>query len=770
MTPRFPSRLAHLLNKLSAGVRRDVTTGPALLALFVETRDEEAFAGLVRLYGTLVWGVCQRRLRDPNDAEDALQATFIVLARQAHRIEQPERLAPWLHGVALRVSRKMQHQIARRREQSLAFSGEVEATAAGGTDLREILDVELNRLPEKLRQAFVLCRLEERTLAEAAQLLGCPLPTLGHRLTRATELLRARLRQRGLAPEKAMAGLTMAGVAGMPCATLDRIAHSALSGPPKAVLLVAESVIRGMSRAWLWKGFVIALVLLGAVGGGLMARSALLTPARETPPANRAPAIAEVTVSGRILDEHGKPIPKARVALFSRPLFSARNPVPADELVCQGQADDAGRYSLRFVVVHRDLRLAAWADGRAVATEVVPMRPRENAIERDVRLSRPREIRGQLEAKGPVRKWRVVVFQIGSVRRPMPTLTVPIGSVGKPRDVELFWPADLEVEEGKPFVFRGLNPDDGVRLHVSGPHTIQILQIGKEGPNAVPAPSATHLGPRSREGNELGLAEAVPDAPVYGAPKNPAERGPVDFSYQMPGRKLAGGNYDMVVRVKKGDTKEPLAGAQVWVGSAARNDTIPDFRGPYQAVTPDGDIALPDGIRWPAVLYVVPPVDSPYLVYPTAIGLPPKATPDRGPLIGTISPEVPRGVRVRGVVTDDGGKPVPGARVWYRRRPSNDGYNWAANSRACMTSTDKEGRFSFLVPPGSGYLLIDGPDADGYASETINLGKIENDKADKRDLRVHKFVPVDVPRDAAQYDVTASLRRVDDAKPPSKSR
>jgi Sigma-70 region 2 len=90
MARHFSSPLSRLLGELSAAARRDAALGPALLAQFTATRDEESFRSLVRLYGPLVWGVCQRCLRDPNDAEDAFQATFIVLSRKGGRLARPE--------------------------------------------------------------------------------------------------------------------------------------------------------------------------------------------------------------------------------------------------------------------------------------------------------------------------------------------------------------------------------------------------------------------------------------------------------------------------------------------------------------------------------------------------------------------------------------------------------------------------------------------------------------------------------------------------------
>jgi RNA polymerase sigma factor (sigma-70 family) len=272
MARGLPPALARILGKLSAGLRRDAAAGPALLARFAATRDEDAFAELVRLYGPLVWGVCQRCLHDPNDAEDALQATFVVLARKASGIAHPERLSAWLHGVALRAARSVRQRVARRREQPLpallSSPGEAVILEPG---LREALDAEVNRLPDKLRQAFVLCRIEGRTYVEAAELLGCQFQTVARWVTRATEQLRQRLRRRGLAPIGASPGLLPLTTVDVSFAVLDRAASGALSGPSAMAITVADSVIRSMSNVSLWRYLTLGILVFAGVGGVLIA-------------------------------------------------------------------------------------------------------------------------------------------------------------------------------------------------------------------------------------------------------------------------------------------------------------------------------------------------------------------------------------------------------------------------------------------------------------------------------------------------------------------
>src|SRR5262249_3651131 len=151
---------------------------------FARLRDEDAFAELVRRHGPLVLGLCRRVLGDWHDAEDAFQATFLVLAKNAASLRWPEALGPWLYGVALRTARKGRARAARRRscERQAAAPEAVSAADPTGRDLRPLLDEAVGGLPEKYRVPVVLCYLKGRTVAEAARQIGCPRGTVATRL------------------------------------------------------------------------------------------------------------------------------------------------------------------------------------------------------------------------------------------------------------------------------------------------------------------------------------------------------------------------------------------------------------------------------------------------------------------------------------------------------------------------------------------------------------------------------------------------------------
>jgi RNA polymerase sigma factor (sigma-70 family) len=177
-------------------------TDADLLDRFAVDGDQEAFAAIVRRHGPMVFGVCRRVLRDPHDAEEAFQVTFLVLVRKGGRLAQPERLGNWLYGVAYRVARKAKGTSARREAHERLAAGMIRpAPVTVGPDraeVRAVLDEEMVALPEKYRAPLVLCYLEGLTNEDAARRLGWAPGSMSYRLARGREMLRRRLARRGL--------------------------------------------------------------------------------------------------------------------------------------------------------------------------------------------------------------------------------------------------------------------------------------------------------------------------------------------------------------------------------------------------------------------------------------------------------------------------------------------------------------------------------------------------------------------------------------------
>jgi RNA polymerase sigma factor (sigma-70 family) len=172
-----------------------------LLERFSARRDEAAFAALVSRHGPMVQGVCRRILGDAHAAEDVFQAVFLVLVRKCATIRRPELLANWLYGVAFRIARKARIRAirneARERWAEKMPTREQFLDLEWG-ELKQVLDEEMNQLPEKYRAPLVLCYLHGQTNAQAAAQLGWPTGSMSERLSRAREMLRRRLTRRGL--------------------------------------------------------------------------------------------------------------------------------------------------------------------------------------------------------------------------------------------------------------------------------------------------------------------------------------------------------------------------------------------------------------------------------------------------------------------------------------------------------------------------------------------------------------------------------------------
>jgi RNA polymerase sigma factor (sigma-70 family) len=255
----------------SSAVDAQDLTDDILLERYTSRRDEAAFAALVRRHGPLVLGTCRRVLHHEQDAEDAFQAVFCVLARRARSIHHRAALGAWLHAVTYRIARKARAGRERRPMSETPFPdvpAEERSPEWLWREIQPVLDEEVNRLPEKYRHAFVLCYLEERTTEQAAAQLGCPQGTVLSRLARARERLRTRLTRRGLALSAAALAATLGSQATRAAVQAD-LAHAAVQ--TAARYAAAQPVATGV--ATLADGFLKALArsrLTRTLGWGLV--------------------------------------------------------------------------------------------------------------------------------------------------------------------------------------------------------------------------------------------------------------------------------------------------------------------------------------------------------------------------------------------------------------------------------------------------------------------------------------------------------------------
>ena len=279
MASRSLSKALQHVRHLLGGASGAAETDSQLLTRFVAHQDESAFRLLLERYGPMVMGVCRRLLGDAHDADDAFQATFLVLVRKADSIRDQDLLGNWLYGVALRVARRARLQASRRGPQSaempdMAISG-TQAEADRG-EVRQVLDEELSRLPRKYRVPMVLCYLEGKTNEATARSLHCPPGTVKTRLAKGRELLRAQLERRGLALTSVALAAVLAPEA-VNAAVASSLAEATLAAAQAtaggagvvsaSVTGLAEGALREMATAKA-QALAGALVLLTAFGLG----------------------------------------------------------------------------------------------------------------------------------------------------------------------------------------------------------------------------------------------------------------------------------------------------------------------------------------------------------------------------------------------------------------------------------------------------------------------------------------------------------------------
>ncbi|MBX9623687.1 MAG: sigma-70 family RNA polymerase sigma factor [Gemmataceae bacterium] len=257
--------LSQLVRTLRRDPPADGSSDAELLARFARDRDEAAFELLVWRHGGMVLSACRRALGHEHDAEDAFQATFLVLARKAGSVGRGAALPAWLHRVAVRISARA----AKRRRGAAPLVGEVAAPAAAdpvaGAEVAALLDAEIDRLPDRLRRAVVLCYLEGLTAAEAGVRLGCPTGTVESRLAAARRALRVRLARRGVTTPVGVFAFVggEAVLAPEAVAALARAGRAFVTGGPMAE--VSDTPVR-LAKGELAMGVKRLAAGVGAVG------------------------------------------------------------------------------------------------------------------------------------------------------------------------------------------------------------------------------------------------------------------------------------------------------------------------------------------------------------------------------------------------------------------------------------------------------------------------------------------------------------------------
>jgi RNA polymerase sigma factor (sigma-70 family) len=329
MPEKQPSAVLRHIRRLVLMPAAPDTTDSQLLERFVLRREQEAFAELVRRHEAMVWGVCRRVLRNHADAEDAFQAAFCVLACKASSIRKRASIGAWLYLVSYNIALKA--RLNAKRQQILDRQAAIRCPADPQAEATErevwaLLDEELCRLPEKFRAPLVLCYLEGRTHAQAAQELGYRPGSISWRLARGQQLLRRRLVRRGLTLSAGMLSallLRESTVARAAClvgcvseaALIRSISCSGTGGALSAnVVLLTKGALHAM---WITKVRMAAALVLAvsviSAGGGLAAYRALAAA-----PQDSASQATPASPNNRQDDELKKAL--ARIAVLEKQL------------------------------------------------------------------------------------------------------------------------------------------------------------------------------------------------------------------------------------------------------------------------------------------------------------------------------------------------------------------------------------------------------------------------------------------------------------------
>ncbi|MBI1913623.1 MAG: sigma-70 family RNA polymerase sigma factor [Planctomycetes bacterium] len=730
MTTASSGTILRHIHQLSLVSSAHELTDSDLLRRFAGEQDQAAFAALVGRHGPLVWRVCRAVLGHEQDAEDAFQATFVVLAKKGGYLRDAGTLAGWLYGVAVRIARRARRGAARRRAREQQARQPDQESVSEGTwrDVQAALDEEVLRLPEKLRLPFVLCFLEGRCQAEVARELGCRPGTVSARLSQARKELLRRLARRGVSLSAVLTAVALSrGPAGavVPAALASSTVRAAsacaakggltgITSPGVAALVKGGVPTMFTTRGKLVTGFVLLAGLLVA-GAGVMARQPAAADPRVTPQANGFQGVARaekavkgrlaekltegpgksaemVEVRGRILGPDGKPFAGARLLFCS----SDRDDDRAEAVVSATSGAD-GRFHLTAartgLVRGRQLVAAAdgygpdWVEADSLGKGEVTLR-----LVRDLATPLSGRI---LDLEG--RPVKDAVVRVRSLKAtPQENLT-PVLKSWSPDSNRISPLLTKHLYQPSVAGLMAVKTDADGRFKVRGVGADRVAVLRLEGPTI----EHRVLYVLCRPGLDVKALRRPEPEPGLGPPSLPALYAPSFEHVARPTRPVAGKVIDRA-------TGKPLADVHIGGHGAGASwedfaTTRTDTQGRYRL------IGLPKGVRYG--LRATPGLDRGYLPAEKSLADDGGLTPLK------LDFEMVRGVRVRGRVTDKEGKPVPAA-LWYfplsdnkffRDLPGNDFYRTGIQG----FRTEKDGTYSLIALPGSGVIKfraeVEGP-------------------------------------------------------------
>lgn len=696
-----------------AALVRTVAADADLLDQF-RRGDAAAFEALARRHAGRVWAACRSVLGDSPDAEDAFQATFVVLARDPRAVRDGRAIGSWLYGVAHRIALKALARRARRAHVE-ARAEPLRAASAPDLSWREacvILHEELDRLPAKYRQPLMLCYLEGLPRDEAATCLGYSLNVLKGRLERGREALRQRLTKRGVTLSAGLlSALAVDARADAPSVfgLLETIAR-----PSPAVAALAAV---GHTPS-IWVRVVVGLaasVLVAGLALGVPGGSQTEPPMKAKPaPVAKAEEKAErIAFAGTVVDPKGQPVAGAKVYLLRhREQFDT----PSVDTTVKATSDAAGRFRFDIRAAdypvevlpagwwYRYTALVAAADGFGFGIS-----PVTSAGNPDARIEMVEDV--------PI-KGRLVTLE----GKPVAGARVRVTDVGVPNDgldklfqkaEELGWnyvdsdPFRVFHRVGRlrnpcPFPLATTDKDGRFTLPGVGKHRVVTLDL--EGPD-ITAAQLTVVNQPGPPGS-FGFADA----------KNPPKfqffRTPVDY-VTAPVQPFDG-------RVTDRDTGRPIPNLLVF----SQTGNAPNYASVRARTDRDGRYKLVGLDPGPHSIQVDPGPDDPYFVTSQMGGRTASLEPVRLDFI------LKRAARLTGRVTDvRTGLPVAGCELHYHPARDNEAttdYLGARRGLSFRAKTGLDGRFRINAVPGSGWLAVWGGSGGGFipASERDLQGEV----------------------------------------------
>jgi RNA polymerase sigma factor (sigma-70 family) len=660
-----------------------------LLDRFVQARDQDAFAALVRRHGPLVLATARRVVGNPADADDVFQATFLLLARNAAGIRDRAAVAGWLHGVASRMARTARRTAARRptyeaRAQSSSRSNQSELS---WREVQQVFEEELTRLPDLYRVPFVACTLNGEPRADVARQLRVKEGTISSRLAEAKRRLQEGLSARGVSLAAFLGAVSLPALA-VSRDLVQRTVRTAATGPvPASVSALLHGGLMIGKKTLVATALVLAIGLaMTALGrpGDAVGSSPQPPAAKDTAPAAKEPAkAAPITVRGKVLDADGKPLADVPIRLWS-----SRN---GDKLPDPTTTTDATG-AFQFKPGQQDV-----ADN-AVVLICPPGLPAEWAP-----LSR---FKDEVTVKLPKDDVPFTGTIVSLENQPIKDVTVEVVRVGTAADGKLTEWVDKNVAMRKDRYWMnetGLitlsgklvlqttkaTTDSGGKFKLMGFGRDRILTVKVHGPNVE---------------SKYFWVVARPGGPADGYIKTP------DFNHGLyppevtvrlaPSRPLVG-------TVRDSKSGKPVPGVIVREESQHRTSSITDQEGRYRL----------EGVpkKETYSFSVAPRKGVPYFDH-TAEGI--SDTAGFEPLETDMT--ITRGLELTGRIVDKAGRPVR-AQVFYHPSPKNTNATDTSLGRIHTEGgrTTADGTFYLTVWPGRGIIDVRANDRDKFASVEV---------------------------------------------------